>query len=946
MNRIMKNNRVIPAVVCLGLWGLMQNDGIPFPDGREAHESYLLSLYETLPGMNGRDTGEYMHGAGSGLTRPDDVPDPGLPDEPGYRAGYEGLEGPEYAGLRDYIMTMDPSTRRIPRQALLKAARQAEEEYHPGRLKSGYMFEWEEIPSNTGGRTRALMYDPNDVNHRKVWAGGVTGGLWYRDDVRGVDTWKPVNDLWPSLAISCITYDPLDTETFYVGTGEGQTAVTIYRESSGRGSGIWKSSDAGTSWELLPSTEGFEYVTDIAIREESGKSVIYAGVCSGTYKGQVHNSEPGDGLFRSTDGGNSWTQVLPDIKDKNIPYSPSHIEISAGNRIFVGTMRNMNQDGGGCIIYSDDGLSWTVMSKYVPMIENLTLNNIPGRVVLAAAPSDANRIYAIIGGGERSPYNGFVYSRGVFIVRSSDGGQSWSELPMPRREGEDAGQWSFLAWHALTAAVQPNNPYVVWIGGLDLYRSENGGMSWEQKSLWWNFGRYYVPEYPVYVHADQHSLIFRPGSSRELLNSNDGGVFLAMDATIPAPEFEEVNQGYNTLQYYTCAIHPVAGKKYYLGGCQDNGTFRTTTMPTSKEVSVSYGDGTFCFIDENEPNFQITGSQNNYYYFSNDGNHNDIYGYNFDGGTFINPVDYDHVDNILYANGMTFEGDYRDKIFRISRGNDTLLVDEAVDANTGSNVPFSAMHVLPWKENSKTVVFAGSQSGKLYRLDNAQDVISSTEIGDAGFPAGYISCIQTGETSAQILVTFSNYGVEHVWQTTDGGTTWRNRDGNLPDMPVRWAIYPPGTRDVVMLATELGVWYTDDINAETVTWVQCGEPFPNVRVDMLSSRKSDNHILAGTHGRGLFLSSGGQWVGDRPQASPEGQISVFPNPASGHINVSLRSSGNHTAGIYTLSGQLVREKRAEGNEFRIPLEGLADGSYILRVRTGNRKFSRTFIKKE
>jgi hypothetical protein len=138
----------------------------------------------------------------------------------------------------------------------------------------------------------------------------VTGGLWYNTNITSAsNSWVPVTDFWPTLAVRCITYDPNAPMTFYVGTGEAETAIITYRESSGLGDGIWKSTDGGQTWNLLNSTTGFAYIPKIVVRNEGGNSVIYAAVVSGLYHG-VHQSTPSNGLFRSTDGGSTWTQVL------------------------------------------------------------------------------------------------------------------------------------------------------------------------------------------------------------------------------------------------------------------------------------------------------------------------------------------------------------------------------------------------------------------------------------------------------------------------------------------------------------------------------------------------------------------------------------------------------------------------------------------------------------
>jgi len=218
----------------------------------------------------------------------------------------KAVDQPGVAAFHDFLMTFDPVTHTVPRERLIAACRQTDQ---LSSLKRSREVTWEGTSSDIGGRTRALMFDPNDPENKKVWAGGVTGGLWINNDITDASSsWIPVGDFWPVLSVRCITHDPLNSQLFYVGTGEPETALITYRESSGLGQGIWKSADGGTTWEQLPSTETFAYIADLAVRNENGTSVLYAAVQSGVYHG-THQSQPSDGLFRSDDGGDSWQQV-------------------------------------------------------------------------------------------------------------------------------------------------------------------------------------------------------------------------------------------------------------------------------------------------------------------------------------------------------------------------------------------------------------------------------------------------------------------------------------------------------------------------------------------------------------------------------------------------------------------------------------------------------------
>ena len=848
---------------------------------------------------------------------------------------------PEIAALQDYFMTLDPATGFVPREKLLDAY-QATTKIQS--LKSGMQnMEWQGYPTEMGGRTRAIMYDPNDPAHKKVWAGGITGGLWYNNDITDPNSsWVPVGDFWTCIAVRCITYDPNDPMIFYIGTGEAETAIQTYRESSGLGDGIWRSVDGGQTWNIMPSTNNFEYITDVVVRNESGNSVIYAGVASGFYQGVQHQSQPSDGLFRSTDGGDTWQQVLPDISGETVPYAVSDIAIGANGRLYVGTRPNANGAGGATILYSDYGAqnSWIVNDTYKTEIENDTAYNIPGRVVLAPAPSNSNIIYALIASGFTDPVNNFKYFYCFHILRSSDKGVTWTKKPLPS-DLTSGISFATIAWHALDIAVDPNQPDNLYIGGLDVHKSVNGGNNWTRLSDW---SMMYYGGGPQYIHADQHVILYKPGSSSEILFGTDGGVFYTANGAV-IPNFEERNKDYTTLQFYSCAIVPTAGINVFLGGLQDNGCLRYTGSPLTINDMVSGGDGAYCFYDKNQPSVSISSVYYNWYrIFSYDNYLQDITDW-YESGVFVNPADYDYRAKTIYANACDFIGTNVDYLLRIS--NVTLngnYTGTFIPLNTGTQVYFSAVKWSSFSPAGKATLFVATQSGRLFKVQDAESVPVKTEITGNDFPAANISSIAIGGSEDTLLVTFSNYGVTSVWQTYNGGQTWESKEGNLPDMPVRWAIYHPQNHRQAMLATETGVWSTINLNEADPIWEPVNTGMANVRVDMLNFRESDNTVLAATHGRGFFTTTWDVITGINPIQQPS--ITISPNPTSGQVNVALNSPRLATIGIkvYDQSGKLIYEDQKSnysGQYFdRIDLGNKAAGIYFIRI-TGNGKEVKT-----
>lgn len=856
------------------------------------------------------------------------------------KEGGKAVDQPDVAAFQEYLMTMDPALGRVPAERLQQAfsfTRQMQL-----RKSENNPVQWQEVPSNMGGRTRAIMWDPNDASGNKAWAGGVTGGLWYNDDAASnASSWVPVNDFWANLAVSSITYDPTNTQVFYVGTGEAQTALITYRESSGRGCGIYKSADGGQSWELLPSTSNFAYVTDIKVRNENGNGVIYAGVMSGKYMGINHQSIPSDGVYRSSDGGTTWEQVLPNIAGETVPYAPSDIELGADGRIYVGTGRNLDGNGGATILYSDLGTAgnWTVFDDYKTIIESDPSRNIPGRVVLATAPSDANVVYALIADGFVNSENGFDYFYCDYLLKSSDRGLNWTEKNVPD-DAQGQNSFAYIAWHALDMVVDPNNANNLFAGGLDLHKSTNSGSSWTRVSDW---AAMYSGGGTDYVHADQHIIAFKSGSSSEALFGSDGGIFFTASANNTYPVFEQRNNNYNTLQFYSGALHPTAGTANYLGGLQDNGTVYYTGSPFTINDMIDGGDGAYCFYDKDNPSVFISSVYYNAYTFWQNGNY--AGGSNTGDGIFINPASLDSRDNKLYANAVMFNGSYAGKILRIT-GIPNNPQTGYITIASGSSAIFSNVTVSPYAPAGKSTLFAGTQSGKLYKVENAQASPLVTEIGSPDFPMANISCVAIGGSEDTLLVTFSNYGVSSVWQTTNGGTNWTEKETNLPDMPIRWAIYHPQNSKQVMLATETGIWTTENINTTTPLWEPNNDGLANVRVDMLQIRESDNTVLASTHGRGLSVGTWTYNPGVGIKELTNSQCVLSPNPAHNQLSVSfdVKKVGDVNITFYTLGGKTVWEQKFRNCTDRfshnIDVSILAKGVYLVNIQKGKESLSR------
>lgn len=701
-------------------------------------------------------------------------------------------------GLMEWEQTRDPATGEIPTNRLLKARQIAAGLFKKRGIAP--LPEWTEHgPAATGGRTRALLFDRRDPTGSTMWAGGVAGGLWYSSAIYdSLPGWQPVNDFFENIAISSIVQDPLFPDTLYFGTGEGW-----FNFDAVRGLGIWKSTNGGQNWYQLPSTadSSFFHVQKLLID------------ASGNLLAATRQA----GVLRSKDGGDSWEQILGTGTGQANHNRAADLEMGADGSLYA-TFGILNQGG----VFRSDFTLHGAQTGNAGTWENITPPGSFQRMEIACAPADPGKVYVLGQSPDTYQVSG--------LFSSDNKGTTWVPHPIPNLGSQ--------AWYDLIAAVHPLHPEEVYVGGVFSYRSTDGGNTWEGLTL---------------GHVDHHIIAFNPINPDVAVWGTDGGVYLTTNVQAVVPVFESKNEGYRVTQFYSCAIHPKANRPEFLGGTQDNGSHWFTSPYLNHTVEVTGGDGGFCHIDQVTPSIQISSFVRNQYRITLDGwLTKKPVNFSFSEGWFINPTDYDSENKILYAANEA--GQYRRwaAVDSCQVGSCSELVYVSAFGN-GKVTHLAVDKFIPNR------LFVGLNNGRIVRVDQADVVLNTTGTllnGGSGMPEGWVSCIAQSETDPDhLLATYSNYGVESVWETRDAGINWLPAENNLPDMPVRWALFAPGSDQTVLLATELGVWFADSLAGPFTFWQPASAGLANTRVDMLQSRSSDGNIIAATHGRGMFSTS-------------------------------------------------------------------------------------------
>ena len=720
---------------------------------------------------------------------------------------------------------------------------------HPSAAELGINFDtaaaflgpWTPLgPGNIGGRTRALVVDP--ANPNTLYAGGVAGGVW--KTTNGGGAWVALTDtLLPNLAVASLDIDPTSSNILYAGTGEG-----VFNGDAVRGAGIFKTTDGGVTWNQLATTANadFNFVNKLKVLS-TGTSVLAA---------------TRTGLWRSMDSGGTWTQVI-DASSIN-----GCFDIALGNTYVLASCGTFAQ---AIVSRSTDGGA-SFATAFTPPAG--------GRTSLAIAPSDENIVYALA-----SSIEGGTYNLGLSAVyKSIDGGIEWT----PTVTNTSANKLNTLlltnpvyanyaecgfgpsdsifnqGWYDNVIAVDPTNPNRVWAGGIDLFRSNDGGTTWALASFWWT-GSSPGP----FAHADQHAIVFAPdfATSGKMYVGNDGGIFRTLNGATggttsnvcnPAGVgivWTELNNNYGVTQFYHGLPYPgPSGGDTFFGGTQDNGTIRGSVgLGIDGWRQIQGGDGGYVAVNPTNTNvlyaettgLSITKSVDGGAHFVDA-----IAGILDQGFLFITPfVMSPNNPQILWTGG--------DRMWRTTNGAASwTAAGSSFDCGSVSAIAVAPRAGTLEDSRLDQVVLAGTSGGCVFRTATALTgtaTTSWTPILSAG--DGYVSSIAFDPTNASnVYVTHSQFGVGHVYRSIDGGLTFSNIDGSgsvLPDVPTHTIVVAPGNPNILYVGTDLGVFSSDDGGDN---WSVENTGFANVITEALAVGQvgSVDHVFAFTHGRGVF----------------------------------------------------------------------------------------------
>jgi hypothetical protein len=724
-------------------------------------------------------------------------------------------------------------------------------------------------PYNIGGRVTALASVPGGAT---VYLGAANGGVF--KSTNGGTNWTPIFDELGVYSIGALELDPTDANVLYVGTGEANGAVDTYD-----GAGVFRSRNGGATWEDL----GLDETARIGAVEvdPSNPNRIYVGAM-----GTQFSTGPHRGLYRSENGGASWTQVLfvndsTGVTDVVInPAHPETVYCATWERVRRLTYRRAFGPGCGIWRSIDSGTTWTRLQNGLP----LPSDNV-GRIALAISPARPSMIYAQIISGSIGGYNG------LGLYRSTDGGANWV-----RRDADVEYNNSFggFGWYFGEMGVDPVNPEVIFTLGVALLRSADGGVTYTDYTL--------GP-----LHVDQHAIWIDPSNPQRIYQGNDGGFFASDQGGLNWLKSTDLP----ITQFYAGAIDP-SNPLRLLGGTQDNNTLMTFgSHGPSTWAPILGGDGFQCLVDPTNPNIIFAEWQN---CCGNTGLRRSTNG----GGSFGVPIGFAGGDRYNWNTPIAMDPSNHDvllvgsqRVYKsVNNGVNYTAVSADLTTNPGAQLVYGTITTLAISPVDPLTYYAGTDDGRVWRSVNAGGAWTNVS---AGLPVRYVTRVTPDPVNpAVVYATVSGFFVDehaaHVYRSANRGDTWASVSGNLPNIPVNDILVDPTHTQSLYAATDVGVYATVTGGA---SWFPLGNGLPIQTVFDLSFHAGSRTLVAATHGRSqwkLTLPSAPLDVVE-PVAPPRLALSApRPQPSRGtaRLELELSRATSIDVVIYDASGRRVR----------------------------------------
>lgn len=703
------------------------------------------------------------------------------------------------------------------------------------------------------GRINTVAFNGTDTN--TMYIGSPGGGIW--KTTNGGASWVSKGDELPNIGVSHIVINPTNSNTLYLASGDSDGFQN-------RSLGVFKSTDSGDNWSTtgLRFTLGDNNIISKLLIDPNNVNIVLA---------TTRNS-----IKRTIDGGASWLDVY--IEDgatfNDIAYK------YGSNAIIYATSRL-----GKFYISTDKGVSWTVAST--PSSDRLDI---------ALTANDVEQILTIDSSG--------------VVKKSTDQGTSWTTV-------STIANYSSQGGYNMTFAVSPLDKNLVLAGGIEGWRSKDGGATWEKYlDGYWQIGQPYF-----YVHSDHHDMLFVPGTSTAF-SVNDGGIFkgdAALDNT-----WTDLSSGLAITQYYSVSGTP-QNTNFLIMGAQDNdiAVYNGTTFTAQNPGS----DGVEGLWDYSNSNIAWTCSQEGGMNRTIDGFTSSQNVTTPEGAPFVWELE------IHPTVPTTIFGGFDDIYKSTDRGDNWTNLSSGI----------GTIEYISISSSNADVIYISGENQTVKRTENG-----GTSWSDVTLPqAGSVKSIEVHPTNpAEVYIAYSGYSTGKVYKSIDSGANWTDITGSLPNIPTHQIRYKTGSTDgELFLATDLGVYYRTNTVGD---WVKLDAGLPNVIVYDIEIHYGTEKLRAATFGRGVWEASiTASALGIEKYQLPENIANLYPNPTENKIfTIKLNAlKGDSNITIYNVIGGVVKDFKTSKSEEKVDLNQFSKGLYFVSISNNGKSLVKKIIVK-